>query len=71
MDRPGARWSLTGAEAILRLRGLILSGDFDENWSFLEAQGRCRNHEEHYQGGAVPVIILPLRPGRARFTIVK
>jgi len=32
MGRTGARWSLTGAEAILRLRALRASGDFDDYW---------------------------------------
>jgi len=34
MGRTGARWSLTGAEAILRLRALRTSGDFDDYWLF-------------------------------------
>ena len=34
MDRTGARWSLTGAEAVLRLRALRASGDFDAYWPF-------------------------------------
>src|SRR5260370_37046565 len=29
MDRGGARWTLAGAEAVLRLRALRASGDFD------------------------------------------
>src|SRR6266705_3068021 len=32
MDITGARWGLEGAEAILRLRALIASGDFDAYW---------------------------------------
>ncbi|MBE7451273.1 MAG: hypothetical protein HS111_20980 [Kofleriaceae bacterium] len=39
MGRTGARWSLTGAEAILRLRALRTSGDFDDYWQFHVAQG--------------------------------
>jgi hypothetical protein len=31
----GARWSLSGAEAILRLRALRASGDFDAYWEFI------------------------------------
>jgi len=31
MGRTGARWSLTGDEAVLRLRALRASGDFDPN----------------------------------------
>ena len=34
MGRTGARWSLTGAEAILRLRAIRSSGDFDAYWEF-------------------------------------
>lgn len=32
MERTGARWSLDGAEAVLRLRALIQSGDFEDYW---------------------------------------
>jgi hypothetical protein len=34
MDRTGARWSLTGAEAVLRLRAIRASKDFDAYWAF-------------------------------------
>ena len=34
LDITGARWSLAGAEAMLKLRSLKSSGDFDEYWSF-------------------------------------
>ncbi len=34
MDITGARWSLEGAEAILRLRSIAKSNDFEEYWSF-------------------------------------
>jgi hypothetical protein len=42
MDRTGARWSLTGAEAVLRLRSLRASGDFDAYWHFHEQQAYRR-----------------------------
>ena len=32
MDRTGARWSLTGAEAVQRLRAIRASKDFDAYW---------------------------------------
>ena len=44
MDRTGARWSLIGAEAVLRLRALRTSGDFDAYWRFHEQQDYRRNH---------------------------
>lgn len=46
MDRTGARWSLKGAEAILKLRSLVSSGDFDAYWAFHESQEKRR----HYSG---------------------
>src|ERR1700686_4685067 len=38
MDLTGARWRLTGAEAVLRLRALRSSNDFDAYWKFHEQQ---------------------------------
>ena len=46
MDRTGARWSLNGAEAVLKLRSLMSSGDFDAYWEFHERQENIR----HYNG---------------------
>ena len=49
MGRTGARWSLEGAEAILRLRSIRSSGDFDEYWRFHLEKERQRNHLDHYR----------------------
>jgi hypothetical protein len=54
MDVTGARWGLTGAEAVLRLRALRSSGDFDEYWTFHEARENERNHQARYADGRVP-----------------
>jgi len=54
MDRTGARWSLTGAEAVLRLRAVRASGDFDEYWAFHLEQEHARNHAALYADGEVP-----------------
>lgn len=54
MDRSGARWSLAGAEAVLKLRALVQSGDFDEYWKFHEAAEQRRNHRDHYADGQIP-----------------
>ena len=54
MDRTGARWSLTGAEAVLRLRALRASRDFDTYWKFHLARDHERNHSSHYDSGNVP-----------------
>ena len=34
MDLTGARWSLEGAEAVLKLRVVRSNGDFDDYWRF-------------------------------------
>ena len=44
MDLTGARWSLNGAEAVLRLRALRVSGDFEEYMAFHRRQERKRNY---------------------------
>ena len=55
MDR-AARWSLKGAEAVLRLRALRSSGDFAAYWSYHVAQEYQRNHVALYaDGNVVPV----------------
>jgi hypothetical protein len=54
MDRTGARWSLTGAEAVLRLRALRASGDFDAYWQFHLEQDHRRNHASRYEDHTIP-----------------
>jgi hypothetical protein len=49
MDITGARWSLPGAEAILRLRALVANGDFDVYWAFHLRQEHQRIHWGRYQ----------------------
>ncbi len=34
MERSGMRWTLQGAEAMVKLRAAYLSEDFEENWAF-------------------------------------
>jgi hypothetical protein len=68
MGRTGARWSLAGAEAVLRLRALRTSGDFDDYWQFHVAKEHERTHASRYADGAVPD---PLPPSRPRLQIVK
>jgi hypothetical protein len=60
MDVTGARWSLTGAEAVLRLRALRSSQDFDEYWAFHEVNEYERTHHTLYAGGIVPPTIASL-----------
>lgn len=54
MEIAGAKWRLRGAEAVLRLRALRSSHDFDEYWEFHEAREYERNHQAFYADGVVP-----------------
>ena len=65
MDRTGARWSLAGAEAVLRLRALRASGDFDDYWHFHLAREPERNHAVRYANAEIPNP-LPARHGHLR-----
>lgn len=54
MDITGARWSVEGAEAILRLRAVRANDDFDEYWRFHLANEQQRVHESRYADGVIP-----------------
>ncbi len=51
MDITGARWSLAGAEAVLKLRAMIANDDFDDYWRFHVAQELKRNHLARFAKG--------------------
>jgi hypothetical protein len=53
MDITGARWGLQGAEAILKLRALIASGDFDAYWRFHLRREHERIHHARYRDGLI------------------
>jgi hypothetical protein len=55
MGITGARWGLDGAEAILKLRSLKVSGEFDDYWKFYEQQEFLKNHFNQY---AEPTFLL-------------
>jgi len=48
MEVTGARWSLDGAEAVLKLRALVGNGDFDEYFAFHLMQEKQLNHDSRY-----------------------
>jgi hypothetical protein len=60
MDITGACWGLDSAEAVLKLRSLRVSSDFDAYWAFHETAEHARNHLDLYQG-APPPTNLPLK----------
>ncbi len=59
MNLTGARWSLKGAEAVLRLRALRSSEDFDDYWRFHERAEYERNHAALYADHHVPATVRP------------
>jgi hypothetical protein len=54
LDITGARWSLEGAEAILKLRALRSNGDFDTYWRFHLLREQERIHRSLYAGNVIP-----------------
>ena len=66
LDIAGARWGLKGAEAVLRLRALKASGDFDAYWRFHTAAEYRVNHASRY-ANATPPNPIP----RQRLRVVK
>ena len=69
LDITGARWSLKGAEAILKLRALIQSADFDAYWAFHTDREHHRNHASRYADEKPPE--LALRGSKTRLRLVK
>ena len=55
MDITGARWSVNGAEAVLKLRAVRCNGDFDAYWRFHLDQERRRVHQSRYASGVIPL----------------
>ena len=48
MEITGARWGLQGGEAVLKLRALVINGDFETYWAFHEQQDYHRNHRSKF-----------------------
>jgi hypothetical protein len=53
MDITGARWGLEGAEAVLKLRALTASGDFEDYWRFHLRREHERIHHAKYRESQV------------------
>jgi hypothetical protein len=49
MDITGARWRLDRAEAVLKVRALRASGDFDEYWPFHKMKEFQRHHASKFE----------------------
>lgn len=59
MDIAGAHWGLETGEAVLQLRALRSSEDFDEYWKFHLSCEHTRNHSTHYKNQSAPSPVLP------------
>lgn len=55
MDVTGARWSVDGAEAVLKLRAVRANGDWAAYWRYHLAEERTRVHGTRYAGGVIPL----------------
>ncbi|CDN10050.1 hypothetical protein RintRC_3662 [Richelia intracellularis] len=51
MDITGARWTMRGAEAVLPVGSLYISGNWDQHWQFHLQQEHKRNHLALYSSG--------------------
>ena len=54
MDITGARWSVDGAEAVLKLRAIRANDDFDTYWQFHLKQEHHRTHQSRYANDVLP-----------------
>ncbi|MCP5007612.1 MAG: ISKra4 family transposase [Planctomycetes bacterium] len=54
MEISGARWGIKGAEAILRLRSLVKSNDWDDYWEFFTTQAQ---NNEFFSEGDISLIL--------------
>ena len=54
MDITGARWTVQGAEAVLKIRSLITNADFGAYWTYHLQRERQRNHDRRYRHQTIP-----------------
>ena len=52
-DLTGGRWSLDGAEAVLKLRAVRANGDWSSYWGYHLAEERKRIHESRFARGII------------------
>ena len=70
LERAGAKWTLRGAEAMMRLRAIAISGDFDEYWCYHEQQEFSRNHAAAY-ADQMPPPVAPTSDGKPWLRVVR
>ncbi|GAA5700584.1 hypothetical protein AQJ43_33075 [Streptomyces avermitilis] len=53
LDITGARWGLSGAETVLKLRAVRANGDFVASWAWHQQQESIHNHQTRYRDQAI------------------
>jgi hypothetical protein len=71
MDITGARWSLHGAEAILKLRALITNGHFEQYWDVHQHQQLRRNHLNRYKELDLAALPKSLQESHTQFSSLR
>ena len=56
MDVTGARWGLDGAEAILKLRAVVINGDLDDYMNYYKTRYRNQIHLARYDPDSIPAL---------------
>jgi hypothetical protein len=54
----GARWSLDGAEIILKLRAVVVNGDLDDYTDYYKARYRTDIHLSRYDPDSIAALAL-------------
>ena len=52
----GARWSPDGAEAILKLRAVVINGDLDDYMNYYKKRYRNEKHLTRYDPDSIPAL---------------
>jgi len=71
LEITGAKWRLPSAEAVLCLRALRSSDDFDIYWTFHEICEHKRNHQDAYAGGIPPATTSCPSSKRSHLRLIK
>lgn len=57
MERSGMRWTPKMAEAMLKMRAIYLSGDFEEYWDYHVDQDQKRTYPKNRWKPVIPVVL--------------
>ncbi|MGM0597777.1 MAG: hypothetical protein ACQES9_12145, partial [Myxococcota bacterium] len=69
MEKTGCRWSIEGAETILKIRALRANNDFEEYWNYLCDKEKKELYCSKYKDGKIPETSKP--KGKPVLTVIK